>query len=219
MSLFHKLKTNKYHPDKSREERIRTQVEKEDFLLSQIDEFREKAKQLQELVSSKESKVRELQSIVVEREGKAQRLQSILNERRSEADKLNQTVSDQVDGLIVKVEDKIGSLSEDLKTTMTDGVKDNTVKVDEMKADLADMKQQLEQFRNDLAEKVHDEDVQCYRNIQSLFDDFGEKVDRLEALDTRVSSIKGYLKCLSWFSVVNFIVLVGFILYQLGVFF
>ena len=41
-------------------ERTHTKVEKEDFLLSQIDEFREKAKQLQDLLASKESKAQEL---------------------------------------------------------------------------------------------------------------------------------------------------------------
>ena len=39
-------------------ERIQTEVEKEDFLLSQIDEFREKAKQLQDLLAAKENKYR-----------------------------------------------------------------------------------------------------------------------------------------------------------------
>ena len=48
-------------------ERIQTEVEKEDFLLSQIDEFREKAKQLQDLLAAKENKVQELQWIVNER--------------------------------------------------------------------------------------------------------------------------------------------------------
>ncbi len=45
-------------------------MEKEDFLLSQIDEFREKAKQLQDLLAAKENTVQELQSIVNEREAR-----------------------------------------------------------------------------------------------------------------------------------------------------
>ena len=60
-------------------------MEKEDFLLSQIDEFREKAKQLQNLLTSKESKVQELQNLVNEREDKAQELEQILSERQEEA--------------------------------------------------------------------------------------------------------------------------------------
>lgn len=214
-----KLKTNSYRQNKSREERIQMQVEKEDFLLSQIDEFREKAKQLQALLSSKESKVKELQSLVDEREGKAQRLQNILNERKQEADKLNQTVQEQVDGLIIKVEDKIDELSADLKNMVSEGVNDTGEKTEAMKAALEEVRQQFTEIKNELSEKIHEEDVKCYRNIQTLFDEFGTKMDKVDNLDSSIGSIKSYLKCLSWFSIVNFIVLVGFILYELGVFF
>ena len=43
------------------------------------DRFREKAKQLQNLLTSKESKVQELQNLVNEREDKAQELEQILS--------------------------------------------------------------------------------------------------------------------------------------------
>ena len=43
-------------------------LEKDDYLLKQIDEFRAKAQQLQKLLITKESKVQELQEIVDERE-------------------------------------------------------------------------------------------------------------------------------------------------------
>ena len=33
-----------------------------------------------------------------------------------------------------------------------------------------------------------------------------------------MNSVKGYIKCLSWFSILNFIVLVAFVLYNLGIF-
>ena len=80
-------------------ERIQTEVEKEDFLLSQIDEFREKAKQLQDLLAAKENKVQELQSIVNEREGKAEEWQHILVERQEEADKIVTEFTKKVDDL------------------------------------------------------------------------------------------------------------------------
>ena len=66
------LKENEQH---NRSERTNSKVDKgmdkEDFLLKQIDEFREKAKQLQALLVTKEDKVQELQNIVDEREEKA----------------------------------------------------------------------------------------------------------------------------------------------------
>ena len=52
-------------------------MQKEDFLLKQIDEFKEKAKQLHSMLATKENKVQELQGILVEREEKAKQLKSV----------------------------------------------------------------------------------------------------------------------------------------------
>ena len=103
--------------------------------------------------------------------------------------------------------------------SVSGGIEETTAKTEEMKAALSEMKQVLEKTKSELGEKIHEENVTCYRNIQTLFDDFGTKIDKVDNLDASISSIKSYVKCLSWFSIVNFIVLVGFILYQLGVFF
>lgn len=74
----------------------------DDFLLKQIDEFRDKAQQLQDLINTKETKVRELQLLVDERESKATKLQMELDERQREADSLVGNVEEQVDKLIKK---------------------------------------------------------------------------------------------------------------------
>ncbi len=72
-------------------------------MLKQIDEFRDKAQQLQDLINTKETKVRELQLLVDERESKATKLQMELDERQREADSLVGNVEEQVDKLIKKM--------------------------------------------------------------------------------------------------------------------
>ena len=91
-------------------ERIHSKVEKEDFILSQIDEFREKAKQLQNLLTSKESKVQELQNLVNEREDKAQELEQILSERQEEAVEFVSDFSKIVDELAERVTAKMNEI-------------------------------------------------------------------------------------------------------------
>ena len=59
----------------SRKREIRNESKEknmDDFLLKQIDEFRDKAQQLQDLINTKETKVRELQLLVDERESRQQ---------------------------------------------------------------------------------------------------------------------------------------------------
>ena len=88
----------------------------------------------------------------------------------------------------------------------------------EVKALLENATEQLESIKTDLSEKVHSENVKCYRNIQDLFNEFDSKIEKMDEMERGVGSVKGYVKCLSWFSILNFVVLIGFILYSLGVF-
>ena len=73
---------------------------------------------------------------------------------------------------------------------------------------------QLESIKTDLSEKVHTENVKCYRNIQDLFNEFDSKIEKMDEMESGVGSVKGYVKCLTWFSILNFVVLIGFILYS-----
>ena len=87
-----------------------------------------------------------------------------------------------------------------------------------VKALLENATAQLESIKTDLSEKVHSENVKCYRNIQDLFNEFDSKIEKMDEMEQGVGSVKGYVKCLSWFAILNFVVLIGFILYSLGVF-
>ena len=222
-------------------ERIQTEVEKEDFLLSQIDEFREKAKQ---------------------REGKAEEWQHILVERQEEADKIVTEFTKKVDDLADRVtakmteietsisgqvaevkraseeqlasnrklnEDQIAAnkkLSEEQLATNKQFLEEQAIankklsegQIAEVKALLENATAQLESIKTDLSEKVHSENVKCYRNIQDLFNEFDSKIEKMDEMEQGVGSVKGYVKCLSWFAILNFVVLIGFILYSLGVF-
>ena len=221
-------------------ERIQTEVEKEDFLLSQIDEFREKAKQLQDLLAAKENKVQELQSIVNEREGKAEEWQHILVERQEEADKIVTEFTKKVDDLadrvtakMTEIETSISGQVAEVKRASEEQLASNRKlnedqiaankklsegQIAEVKALLENATAQLESIKTDLSEKVHSENVKCYRNIQDLFNEFDSKIEKMDEMEQGVGSVKGYVKCLSWFAILNFVVLIGFILYSLGVF-
>ena len=243
-------------------ERTPVKVEKEDFLLTQIDEFRAKAKQLQDLLLSKESKVQELQSLVNEREDKAQELEQILSERQEEADQIMKDFNQKVDELSAKVTNKMSEIEAPISNQVTEV---RTASLEQLEANrklneaqiaankklseeqlatnkqfleeqaiankklsegqIAEVKQlldnattQLESIKTDLSEKVHSENVKCYRNIQDLFTEFDSKIEKMDEMEKGVGSIRGYMKCLTWFSILNFVVLIGFILYSLGVF-
>ena len=104
------------------QERTVAIVSKEDFLLNQIDEFRERAKQLQNLLDTKETEAQELQTLVDERQEKAEALGEILKERQSKADGFTIEVEKQIDAMIAKVADKMdeieSAMNEDVAETL-----------------------------------------------------------------------------------------------------
>ena len=226
--------------NKQEQERTQKDVENEDLLISQIDEFREKAKQLQVLLAAKESKAAELQSLVDERADKAQELEHILTERQEEADKIVTEFGRKVDALADKVTTKMTEIEAgltgqvaDIRKTSEEQIAANKQFLEEQaiankklsEGQIAEVKEllenatsQLESIKTDLSEKVHTENVKCYRNIQDLFNEFDSKIEKMDEMEKSVGAVKGYVKVLSWFSIINFVMLVAFILYSLGVF-
>ena len=203
-------------------ERTNSNVEREDYLLTQIDEFREKAQQLQSLLLSKESKVMELQHIVDEREVKAKELEYILNERQRKADGITAEVAKQIDALIEKVTAKMDEIGVSIEKEVSDGQKITTEQMEELKETLASVNAQLETIKGELSEKVHTENVKCFRNISDLFKGMDEKVDSIQNAEAAVEKkVKVVHKCtiaLIVLTIINMLGVTAIILMELGVF-
>lgn len=192
-------------------------VSKEDFLLSQIDEFRERAKQLQSLLDTKETEAQELQSLVDERQEKADALDQILQERQEKADGLTQEVEKQIDSIIAKVAAKMDEIEASMKEDVADGKRFNEEKAQELKESLGQVQEQLTTVKNELSEKVHSENVKCYRNVQDLFRSMEEKVDRLTMIEAKETRTQGLVTVALVFGILNFVVLIGLLLMNLGI--
>ena len=200
------------------QERTVAIVSKEDFLLNQIDEFRERAKQLQNLLDTKETEAQELQTLVDERQEKAEALREILKERQSKADGFTIEVEKQIDAMIAKVADKMDEIESAMKEDVADGKKFNEEKARELKESLGQIEEQLTTIKSELSEKVHTENVKCYRNIQDLFRSMEEKVDHLTMIEDKQRSIGAWTIVAAVLGIVNLVGLLALILINLGVF-
>lgn len=205
-----------------RRERTQTDVEKEDYLLSQIDEFREKAQQLQELLLSKESKAIELQNIVDEREVKAQELEHILAERQRKADGITAEVAKQIDNLIEKVAAKMDAIGTSIGTDLENGQKLTAEQLGELQETLESITKQLDTIKGEVSEKIHSENVKCYRNIADLFKSMDEKMEVMQtgnkATVEKATIIYKSTIAIIVLTVLNILGLAVSILLQLGVF-
>lgn len=210
-------------------ERTNREVGREDLLLSQIDEFREKAQQLQSLLLSKESKVAELQNIVDEREGKAKELENILSERQKQADCISEEMTKQIDSLIGKVSAKMDEIGNSITSSVNESVgkeltesrqltQKQMEELNELRELLETITPQLETVKAELSDKIHSENVKCYRNILDLFKSMEEKMETVDELSIGVSGLQKSSIAIIVLAAMNMLGLITFALYELGVF-
>jgi hypothetical protein len=241
-------------------------MEKEDILLQQIDEFREKAKQLQELMANRENKAKELQEVVEERSAKADELDGLIQVRQGEADKIMHNVSEKIDTMSVGVRQDLtgleGTLQREvsgLTQNLTQEISQSAEKarqmfeeaarnlMDQNTKSLEGVKEQLEQLgqldqigelstemntkittlKTDIADKIHAEDVKCYRNIQASMDEQSKLLsagdektrqhiqEQMDSLDGRVKKLSKVGIAALVFSVLDFLGILGIIAIQL----
>ena len=213
---------------KIQRERITDNVEREDFLLSQIDEFGEKAKQLQNLISSKEDKVQELQEIVEEKEGQAKELSDIIEERQDAAERVVSGVGEQIDGMVGKVDARLKELNETFAERLAENAVNSTEQneavrklideyQDKMSEAIKGLDGQFEAVKNEICEKVHTEDVKCYRNMQTLIEESDRKIEETKDAVAELASLKTMVKVTLVFAALNFVGLAAFLIHVLGI--
>lgn len=216
----------------------RTQVGNEDYLLNQIDEFREKAQQLQNLLLAKEHKAAELQTLVEEREDKAKELEIIVKERQNQADGLaeemakqvtkevTEEINSQIDTVIGKVTAKLVAMENVIRKDLEEGQNLTEEQFSEILSALEEtlpaLNTQLEVLKEDLSEKVHSENVKGYRNVSDLIKILEDKMNVLKNTEQNIEKKSDAIhKCvilLVVFSVFNFLGIAGMLLLELGIF-
>ena len=219
LGLFKRLKARRIRTDSPRKklERIRRKLENQDYLLSQIDEFREKAMQLQDLLVSRESKAKELQTIVEEREVKAEELQHILDERQEKADGITAEVSKKINVLIEKVAQKMDEVEASMKAELANGNELSAQQAQQLKDTLTEVTTQLETIKGELSEKIHSENVICYRNMADLMKGIEDKLDDFAVLQDTVDTNKKLSILGIVLGGVNLIALIALILVSFGI--
>ncbi|MEE1100114.1 MAG: hypothetical protein U0K86_01350 [Agathobacter sp.] len=276
-SLMYRNKQREKNRGRKSFERKHRKVDRDDFLLAQIDEFREKAQQLQEMLATKETKAQELQTIVSEREEKAEELRLILEEREEKAAGIERAVGKQIDLLIERVNAKMQEIEDSMSTNLnasfngfskdvigevnnlgrsmsgeinnisrivSDDIRslennfgstleqtrriteEQTTEVrnavnqanTEMLATLSQLNEDLTALKQELSDKIHTENVKCFRNIQDLFKTMGDKMDSVPDIDQNVKSVKGITLIGLVVSIINTFGFVAITLYTLGLF-
>ncbi len=214
--LFRVGKMKKY-ASKSKE-RKPTALDRDDILIKQIDEFKVKARQLQEMLQTREGRVHELQSVVHTKEERVQELEKELSRKKNEANYVSEELNRNIQMVIEKMDLFMQSMGERLSTEVQESLDESKSLLSTIDQTMQNINISVEGMKKDISENIHDENVRNYRNVQMVIVDLEKKMVQKEDHDKDVKSLKTILQCTTWVAVVNFIVLVAYILYQLKVF-
>lgn len=216
----------------------------DDSLLAQIDEFREKAAQLQSLINAKQHRAKELETILGEKEQKNKKLQAELDKRSKEASSLVSGVEEQVDRLLGElrvqltgmehnitdaVSGRVDGLKKDISDEVGDRVASAANNTDGLKETLRDVTKNIEdandkltksldEMKNEITESVHSENVKVYRNIQDLLKEDNKSEELEISLEVWYRVLKNRLSLTMTFMIINIGVGVLVLLAALGIF-
>lgn len=190
----------------------------EDLLLAEIDAFRCKATQLQQLIQAKEKQAEELEALVRTKEAANKALQEELNKKQEEADSLVADVETQVDRMMQVVKANMDQLEVDIK----DQVNNNQDSYDEQHRTLQDtlrsVSDGLDTIQSELSEKTHSESVHLYRLIQDLLKEHDNSAEAAQRAIEHYESLKKRTIVLTIFMVLSLGVSVASLLSMLGIF-
>ena len=162
----------------------------EDLLLEQIDAFREKATQLQQLIAQKERKAAELEALVREKEAINVKLQEELSRKQQEADSLVADVETQVDRMMQVVKNNMDQLEIDIKGQVSDNQESYETHNRNLQDTLKNVSDGLDNIQNELSEKTHSESVHLYRLIQDLLKEHDNSEEQATKAIEHYSSLK-----------------------------
>ena len=162
----------------------------EDLLLEQIDAFREKATQLQQLIAQKQQKAAELEAIVKEKEEINVKLQEELAKKQEEADNLVADVETQVDRMMQVVKNNMDQLEVDIKGQVSGNQESYETHSKNLQDTLKNVSAGLDSIQNELSEKTHSESVHLYRLIQDLLKEHDNSEEQALKAVEHYSSLK-----------------------------
>jgi DNA anti-recombination protein RmuC len=194
-----------------------TEASGEDMLLQQIDAFRDKAKQIQTLLVSKEQRVKELEAMVREKEERNAELQEELEEKQRQADGLVSDVEHRVDRAMDEMHQTVDEMEKRITEQVLEQQKASVADTQSLQGTVTEMSECLETMKGELSEKVHSENVKQYRNIQDLLKEMDKSEETTSLSEAGFSNVKSRVTLVSFLVVADIIVTVCMWLSMIGI--
>lgn len=170
-------------------------LDQDDVLFQQIDAFRQKAEDIQSLIKEREDRVSDLEEQLRQKEEENKETQDKLAKLKEEILQKQQEADSIVANVETQVDRALGELKQPLDT----------------------MSESVEGMKESLYEKVHDENVRVYRNIQDLLKERDEQDKTFEQTQELLKKLGGKMGFLIFIGLLNLGVVVAILLALLDI--
>jgi chromosome segregation ATPase len=198
------------------------EVDQDDYLIRQIDLFKNKAAELQDKLNDREAKYQELEATVDVKEQEARELQAVVDARAQEADNVLRTTEAQMRNLTYAVEAKINDLASIIQDKVDNNEQITADQTAKLEWEFKQLESRLDKIKADLSDKTHQENLSSYRNVSASLKEVEENLTKNLAETTlkeeSVKKISMPAIGAFVFSALNFVCLIAYILYDMGVF-
>ena len=191
-------------------------MDKQDFL-TQIEEMHEKAQRLWAQLADKENHLQALEEQADAKKTQVENLDHILQNKQEEADGIVDAANRRMEESAEKIEAKLDALIAEIKESMQNGADEEEL-VRQSERLTQELQTSLNAMREDLKDHTHSESVKCFRNVQSSLDDLKSVLEEKSLSDDEKRRLRAPAIWALWFTVLNFLMIIGLIMYETGVF-
>ncbi len=177
-----------------------------------------KSSRMKEQLNAARKRIAQLENQIDILKGESTTVEQNLDTQKKEINNMVSGVNGQLQGMIDKLNKKVDGISGDAQEIAE--IKAMIESLEQQKVSLDAINEKADSVKDELIERIHTENVACYRNMKSLVTELHENVNDMELSEDSLTQIRKSFKGLKFFSVfalLSFVVLLFFLLVALGV--
>ena len=191
-------------------------MDKQDFL-TQIEEMHDKAQRLWAQLADKEKHLQALEEQADAKKTQVENLDHILQNKQEEADGIVDAANRRMEESAEKIEARLDALIAEIRESMQNGADEEELARQSERL-TKELQASLNAMREDLKDHTHSESVKCFRNVQSSLDDLKSVLEEKSLSEDEKRRLRAPAIWALWFTILNFLMIIGLIMYETGVF-
>ena len=187
-----KKNTEKAEKQEAKNKAAVTKLGQDDYMLAQIDRFRDKAQELQEKLNEREEELKRLEALVEEKDRQVHELELLEQTRREENDNFLESADRQFRDMVYRLEGRINVLAREIEEKVASDQQICDDQTTKLQWEIKQIDRNLEKIKSDLSDKTHQEMLTTYRNVHISLEEMSDHLEQVAqmAKDETVTAVQ-----------------------------